>query len=326
MVIFGVFSIATALAESGQFLVEIRFFTGLGLGAALANIIALVAETGRDENKARRVTVITATHPLGGAIPGAIMSMWPELDWRAIFHIGGWWPLVLAVVMLLKLSESPAFRQRSEQTTAGASHSTARPIPALEALFGGRRTKATLMLWVSFFFCVLAIHLIINWLPTLLVSQGYSPRDATAAALAFPLGGALGTVFLGVLMGSVSRSRVIAAAFGGILIAVGALAIAPHSLIFMLTAAFATGFFVIGTQFVLYGISPTYYPAPARGTGVGTAVAVARLGSITGPVMAGLLIGAGQPPSHVLMSILPGVFLAFLAAMTLSRIPATDGD
>jgi hypothetical protein len=42
--------------------------------------------------------------------------------------------------------------------------------------------------------------------------------------------------------------------------------------------------------------------------------------------MAGLLIGAGQPPSHVLMSILPGVFLAFLAAMTLSRIPATDGD
>jgi MFS transporter, AAHS family, 3-hydroxyphenylpropionic acid transporter len=321
MFLFGSFSIVTALVSSGSLLAEIRFFTGVGLGAALANIIALVAECSPPGRRSGWVMLITASHPLGGAIPGTIMTLVPSLDWRIIFHVGGWWPLLLAVAMVIWLPESRAFLAARE------SSSTPPPrLPLATALFGERRGLATLMLWVGFFFCVLAIHLIINWLPSLLVSQGYSMRQATFAALAFPLGGAIGTLVLGLLVAKGSRKAVVAGSFAGIVISVASLAAAPHDVTIMLCAALAAGFFVIGSQFLLYGLSPTYYPAAIRGTGVGAAVAVGRLGSIAGPVLAGALIGAGQPATHVLMSIVPGVFLAFLAAFTLTRIATVAED
>ena len=323
MFVFGFFSIVTGLVSSGTFLAEIRFLTGVGLGAALANIIALVAECSPPGKRASQVMLITATHPLGGAIPGTVMTLLPMLDWRIIFHIGGWWPLLLAAAMVKWLPESPAFL--AERSKAAATARAARPSVSV-ALFHEGRTPATLMLWVGFFFCVLAIHLIINWLPSLLVSQGYSIRQATFAALAFPLGGAIGTLSLGLLVARWSRKKVVAGAFAGIVISVAALAAAPHDVTIMLATALIAGFFVIGSQFLLYGLSPTFYPAHVRGTGVGVAVAVGRLGSIAGPVLAGTLIGAGQPAAHVLMSIVPGVFLAFLAAYGLTRIPPVAED
>jgi AAHS family 3-hydroxyphenylpropionic acid transporter len=151
-------------------------------------------------------------------------------------------------------------------------------------------------------------------------------RQATFAALAFPLGGAIGTLTLGLLVARGAKIAVVVGSFAGIVVSVAGLAIAPHDTTIMLGASLAAGFFVIGSQFLLYGLSPTYYPAAIRGTGVGAAVAVGRLGSIAGPVLAGTLIGAGQPATHVLMSILPGVFLAFLAAFMLTRIATVAED
>jgi AAHS family 3-hydroxyphenylpropionic acid transporter len=110
-------------------------------------------------------------------------------------------------------------------------------------------------------------------------------------------------------------------AFAGIVVSVTALAAVPHDIALVLAASLATGFFVIGSQFLLYGLSPTYYPGAVRGTGVGTAVAVGRLGSIAGPLLAGALLGAGQSAGQVLISIVPGVLLAFVAALMLARIP-----
>jgi AAHS family 3-hydroxyphenylpropionic acid transporter len=323
MFLFGVFSIVTALVTSGAWLAEIRFLTGVGLGAALANIIALVAECSEPGKRAAQVMLITASHPLGGAIPGALLTIFPALDWRAIFHVGGWWPLLLALVMVRWLPESPAFLAERPKGPASARPPSLSPTAAL---FGQGRARATLLLWVGFFFCVLAMYLIINWLPSLLVSQDYSARQATLAALAFPLGGAIGTLVLGLLVARWSRRVVVTSAFAGIVVAVAALAAAPHDVALMLAASLAAGFFVIGSLFLLYGLSPTYYPASARGTGVGAAVAVGRLGSIAGPVFAGTLIVAGQPAAHVLMSIVPGVFLAFLAAFALTRIPSAAED
>jgi AAHS family 3-hydroxyphenylpropionic acid transporter len=319
MFTFGFFSILTALVTSGTFLAEIRLLTGIGLGAALANIIALVAERSPPANRSASVMLITASHPLGGAIPGAIMTLLPDLDWRLIFHVGGWWPLLLAGVMVKWLPESPEFlaaRTRSRAMPARA----ASPSIAT-ALFGDGRTPATIMLWTGFFFCVLAIYLIISWLPSLLVSQGYSAREATFAALVFPLGGSIGTLVLGLLVSRWSRKVVVVGAFAGIVVSVTALAAVPHDIELVLAASLATGFFVIGSQFLLYGLSPTYYPGAVRGTGVGTAVAVGRLGSIAGPLLAGALLGAGQSAGQVLISIVPGVLLAFVAALMLARIP-----
>jgi hypothetical protein len=59
------------------------------------------------------------------------------------------------------------------------------------------------------------------------------------------------------------------------------------------TLAFAAGFLLMGGQFTLYGLTPPYYPAAVRSTGVGAAVAAGRVGSILGPLAAAELIGGG---------------------------------
>lgn len=324
MLLFGACSLIGAMLATGVLFAEIRFFTGIGLGAAVANVIALVAETGSSRSRAIRVTVLTASNPLGGAVAAGLVSLHPDINWRTVFEIGGWWPLAVAVAMLIWLPESSDFRRQRDSRASGEQN--AKALPVLEALFGEGRALASVMLWIGFFFCVLAIHLTLNWLPSLLVSQSYTTRQAAIAACLFPLGGGIGTALLGLLMGQVSRKAVMVFSFGGLVVFVAALAFAPHNLPIMFSAAFLAGFFVIGSQFLLYGLSPTYYPVRARGTGVGTAVAMGRLGSIAGPMMAGLLLGAGRPPAQVLMSILPGVVFAFLAALVLTGIPASAED
>src|SRR5579862_7068239 len=105
LAIFGLFSIATAQASGFYTLVAARFFTGVGLGAALPNLVALANENSRAEWKARAVAVMYAGFPLGGALASAIMS-WVAAkdsainhllaglgvaagDWRTIFYVGG---------------------------------------------------------------------------------------------------------------------------------------------------------------------------------------------------------------------------------------------
>ena len=52
-------------------------------------------------------------------------------------------------------------------------------------------------------------------------------------------------------------------------------------------------------------------------TSVGTAVAVGRLGSIAGPLLAGALVTAGFTPSDVMMALVPITLAAGLTTVLL---------
>jgi len=52
---------------------------------------------------------------------------------------------------------------------------------------------------------------------------------------------------------------------------------------------------------------------------VGAAVAVGRIGSALGPLLAGLLLGSGQGNSQVLMTLLPILACSGIAATILAR-------
>jgi AAHS family 3-hydroxyphenylpropionic acid transporter len=58
-----------------------------------------------------------------------------------------------------------------------------------------------------------------------------------------------------------------------------------------------------------------------RGTGVGAAVAVGRLGAVAGPLVAGYLLGTGQSEIVVIASSIPMILLAALSALVLLRKP-----
>jgi MFS transporter, AAHS family, 3-hydroxyphenylpropionic acid transporter len=75
---------------------------------------------------------------------------------------------------------------------------------------------------------------------------------------------------------------------------------------------------VMAAQATIFALGPACYPSAVRGTGVGMAIGAGRLGSITGPMLAASLLGAGQSAAGVLTSIAPIAAVAAICAVTLS--------
>ncbi len=61
----------------------------------------------------------------------------------------------------------------------------------------------------------------------------------------------------------------------------------------------AAGFFLLGANYALYGVAAAYYPQSMLGTGSGASVAMGRVGSIIGPLLAGVLLGGGMTAAGV---------------------------
>mgnify|MGYP000010906131 CR=1 FL=1 len=117
-VAFGTLSVVTAYAQTLNELLILRFLTGLGLGGAVPNIIALTAEYAPRRLKALMVVIMFSGFPLGGFLGGMVSSQLIEsFGWESVFIFGGLLPLALAVVLLWKLPESIPFLLHHDQRT-----------------------------------------------------------------------------------------------------------------------------------------------------------------------------------------------------------------
>ena len=177
---------------------------------------------------------------------------------------------------------------------------------------------ATLLLWLGYFFTLLVVYMLINWLPMLLVGQGFRASQAAGVMFSLQIGAACGTLLLGALMDKLTPLRMSLLIYSGILASLLALGSAS-SLTGMLLAGFVAGLFATGGQSVLYALAPLFYPAAIRATGVGTAVAVGRLGAMSGPLLAGkmLALGTGTGTVGVMAASAPGIVLAGVAVFWL---------
>jgi MFS transporter, AAHS family, 3-hydroxyphenylpropionic acid transporter len=96
------------------------------------------------------------------------------------------------------------------------------------------------------------------------------------------------------------------------------LAKAPADVGYILLNVFLLGCAVVAAQAFLYAMAPIAYPTSIRGVGVGTAVAVGRIGSIVGPKLGGYLKSAGHGPAQLLMDLLPLVIVGSICALLLA--------
>jgi AAHS family 3-hydroxyphenylpropionic acid transporter len=79
------------------------------------------------------------------------------------------------------------------------------------------------------------------------------------------------------------------------------------------------GLTVSGSQAIMYALAPGIYPTYVRGTGVGFALAIGRIGSATGPLLAGAMLGSGLGPTQVLEVMAPLMALAGICAWWVAR-------
>ena len=102
--LFGVFALATVYAYDFKSLFIFRVLIGIGLGGALSNAIAMVAEGAPQRSRATLVSIMYAAFPLGGVLGGPLAAaIIPRFGWPSVFVVGGVLPLMLTVALALWL-------------------------------------------------------------------------------------------------------------------------------------------------------------------------------------------------------------------------------
>jgi AAHS family 3-hydroxyphenylpropionic acid transporter len=315
LLLFGAFSLLTSMAIGPRTLIAARFLTGLGLGGAMPNFIALCSEAAPSDRRVTLVATIMAAMPLGGAITGliALTDSW-GWSWRTIFYIGGIGPILLSL-LAPRFLDVPA-APRGSSSDAGL---VSEPLESvLSVLFGNNRARATALLWISFFFTQLVLLLMLNWLPSLIVGLGFSRTQASWASVCFNVSGALASNLLSRLHASRLQRVAVVAIYLGMACALAALPrVGVTFPLAALTCALA-GVFIVGAQLILFALAPLYYAQPVRATGTGASVAMGRLGSVVGPSIAGALLATGSSSASVLLAILPFVAIGGCTAFALT--------
>ncbi|MGE8406328.1 MAG: 3-(3-hydroxy-phenyl)propionate transporter MhpT [Pseudomonas sp.] len=310
--LFGLFSLVTAVAWDYHSLVAARCLTGVGLGAALPNLIALTSEAAGPRLRGTAVSMMYCGVPLGAALAAVIGIIGFSGGWKVVFYVGGVVPLLIVPLLGRYLPESAQF----QADQSGGERSEANGV--WHGLFRNGAASATLLLWLSYFFTLMVVYILVNWLPSLLVAQGFDARQAGWVMLALQLGAAVGTLALGALMDRLPAWAMSLLIYLGILGSLTALGMAV-TLPAMLAAGFVAGLFATGGQGVLYAFTPLFYPTRMRATGVGSAVAVGRLGAMSGPLIAGKMLALGTGTAGVMLASAPGIVLAAAAMFCLSR-------
>ena len=109
-VAFGLGSLATAFIPDVNSLLAIRFLTGLGLGGAMPNAIAMTSEFSPRRRRATMVMIMFCGFSVGAALGGLLAAaLIPDFGWRSVFIVGGAAPLLLAPILALRLPESVRF-------------------------------------------------------------------------------------------------------------------------------------------------------------------------------------------------------------------------
>jgi MFS transporter, AAHS family, 4-hydroxybenzoate transporter len=337
---FGVGALITARVSDLDALLVIRFLTGLGLGGAMPNAIAMTAEFNPQRRRATMVMIMFCGFSIGAAL-GGMLAAWliPQFGWRAVFIVGGLAPLVMVPILILRLPESVRFlatkghapervadllKQISPRTAFAPgvtflvheTHLTGLPVAHL---FREGRTPVTLLLWVVFFMSLLDIYFLANWLPTVLNDLGASVSQAVLIGSMLQVGGVVGTLVLGSVIDRFSF-RALALVYFAAVFAVGAIGQLGHSAILVSVAIFAAGFCVVGGQIAANALAAGFYPTSVRATGVGWALGVGRVGSIVGPLVGGMLLAGKLSTAAVFLTAAAAALCAALAALGLSRL------
>jgi AAHS family 3-hydroxyphenylpropionic acid transporter len=313
MAVFGLFQLTTVWAPGYATLLAIRFLCGLGLGGALPNLIALTSEALGGRNSILNVVVTMAGMPAGGTLASLIAYWGGETgDWRVVFYVGGIAPLILAPIMAFALRESDMFR-----AAKAAASEAGRRLNTLKVLFGDGRATASILLWVGMFGTTLVTYLLLNWLPKLLVNGGFSKTDASFIQIFFNIGSAAGSIFLGWLMQRRPRRMILFVCYVGVAGFLYALTLIGKNVVLASWDVAIIGMFLLGAQYILYGLTPLFYRTETRGTGSGASVAAGRLGSATAPQLGGMLVAAGASFGQVMESLLPVTAISAAAAILL---------
>jgi AAHS family benzoate transporter-like MFS transporter len=279
-VLFSVFTIACAFAPNAPVFAVLRFLAGVGLGGLVPSANALAAGVVPARWRAMVATLMMSGVPIGGsiaALSGIVII--PAWGWQGMFLVA-----VLPLVFLIPLGVKylPDLRSHPNPTEGTGFRAILHtPFLAVSIVFAAA-TMATLFAWYG----------LGTWLPGLMQQAGYNLGSALTFALTLNLGAVVGsilTAWAGDRFGSLPTGVFAAAVAGAALLTI--VAAPPVGVVYAMLVLAGIG--THGTQCLIIAAVAGHYPDHLRGTALGWALGIGRLGAVAAPQVGGWMLAAG---------------------------------
>ena len=331
----------TQFAQNKEHLVIFRIISGLGIGGMLASTATLGAEYAPNRTKDFWVSFVMSGYPIGAVLSGLVAAkVIPMYGWRTMFQIAGLSTAVALPIIYLFLSESLDFLFKSrpqnalEKVNRILTKMNITPLSALpnmdeniskasvSELFSEGRKEATIRLWVAIFMAFATLYFLTMWIPKLASAAGLSISLAIYAGTVFNLGAFVGIISQGYLSSRFGLRRIICSYLLGTAVLMSIFGFFSGSEMVLVLFGLI-GFGIQGGFIGLYAVAARLYPTQVRTTGVGWAVGLGRLGAVAGPLLGGVLIGAGLSMTtnfliFAVPTVIAGIVTLFISAKDVS--------
>jgi MFS transporter, AAHS family, 4-hydroxybenzoate transporter len=309
---FALGALATTRAHSLESLLVLRAVTGLGLGAAAPNAIALVTEISPATRRSLMLSLVLCGMAIGAATAGMVAArLLPLYGWTSVFAVGGLLPLALAPWLVFGLPESPyylALAGNRDSEIAAIVRKIGPALPrdthfilhearvhglSIQHLFRDGRSLTTTLLWIVVFMNNFLIYVFASWLPSLARASGLTEQASVLTGVAMNIGGLAGTLAMGWLMGRFRIERVMGINYAAAAVCIGLLALVAGYRVPMGLFGAAAGFCIVGGQLGANALLAYRHPTSLRATALSFGLAIGRVASIVGPLGAGWVIAIG---------------------------------
>jgi MFS family permease len=246
---------------------------------------------------AGKSTTRTMTGYHAGAVATAFLALMVIPDWRIMFVVGGVAGFVLVPFLWFKLPETLPAVVSLPAVPAKAGTKEAAPASEERASFRdlGRKPYPLVAAGVAVasFMGLLLVYGLNTWLPQLMSSAGYTLSAGLSLLLVLNVGAVVGLVVAGILADKHGTKKIVLLWFFLSAVFLAALSVKIQNELLLNAAVFVTGVFVFSSQVLVYAWVSQLFPARLRGTALGFAAGVGRLGAILGPAVTGTLVAAG---------------------------------
>ena len=339
LVLFSLFTFLCGFAQNPTQFAIMRFIAGVGIGGAMPNLVAMMAEYSPKRMRSTMVSLMFSGYAIGGMLSAGLgIMIVPSMGWEWMFYLGII-PLFLLPLIWKFLPESLGFLMRqgkeaevrkilpkvapelnitAEDQLVREEVVVKKSVVPVGQLFVEHRGVSTLAFWVSFFCCLLMTYALSTWLPKFMEQAGYELKAGLSFLFAMNIGAMIGAIGGGWLADKFNIKAVLVA-----FLLLGSAAFvclgykAPVPVLYVLvTIAGAT---TIGTQIVLYSYVAIFYPLKIRSTGIGWASGVGRIGAIVGPILGGWLVAMQLPHSTNFMVFAIPAIIATVAVLFIAK-------
>lgn len=308
---FSIGSLLCAFAHSPHALGVARFVTGFGLGGVVPSSVALTVEYA-PKNRRQLYSAISLTgYAVGGVVCSLLaIALLQSHGWRVLYAAGALYVLILPVMYVflpesvnhlldrgrvqeareLAARYSVDFEQvlrdqqihRQAQTDAGGKRGY--------RLLMSPELRSAVLLFTMIAFCAqLVVYGLNAWIPQLMRKAGYPLGSSLQFLLVMQFGAVVGNLCGAWLSDRLGSKKVLVPFFLVCGLSLLLLSQKPDHT-WLMIAVFGAGLGSIGSSTLSYGYIAAYFPASCRGTAIGAAQGLGRIGSILGPMIGGWVL------------------------------------